>query len=67
MQSAGVPRDRCLVIEDSERGLRSAKGAGLACWVVPNELTSGGDFSTADRVLGSIGEAADLLLESAAS
>ena len=63
VQVSGVPRERCLVIEDSERGLRSAKGAGLACWVIPNELTAEGDFGTADRVLASIGEAVALLLE----
>jgi HAD superfamily hydrolase (TIGR01509 family) len=63
VQTAGVPRERCLVIEDSERGLRSAKGAGLACWVIPNELTTEGDFRTADRVLANIDEAVALLLE----
>jgi HAD superfamily hydrolase (TIGR01509 family) len=47
----GVPRERCLVVEDSERGLRAAKAAGLACWVVPSELTRGGRFGDADAVL----------------
>ena len=43
--------ERCLVVEDSERGLRAAKAAGLACWVVPSELTRGGRFGDADAVL----------------
>ena len=47
----GVPAARCLVIEDSERGLRAAKAAGLACWVIPSGLTQGSDFSAADAVL----------------
>ena len=46
-----VPRERCLVVEDSERGLRAAKAAGLACWIVPSELTRGGAFEDADAVL----------------
>jgi beta-phosphoglucomutase-like phosphatase (HAD superfamily) len=46
-----VARERCLVVEDSERGLRAAKAAGLACWVVPSELTRGGRFEGADAVL----------------
>ncbi|HVZ75198.1 MAG TPA: HAD family phosphatase [Polyangia bacterium] len=47
----GVAPDRCLVVEDSERGLRAAKAAGLACWVVPSEMTRGGRFEGADAVL----------------
>jgi beta-phosphoglucomutase-like phosphatase (HAD superfamily) len=38
----------CLAIEDSERGLRSAKAAGIECWVIPNDLTRGADLSAAD-------------------
>jgi beta-phosphoglucomutase-like phosphatase (HAD superfamily) len=44
------------VIEDSERGLRAAKAAGIACWVIPTALTRRGDFRAADRVLGSVGD-----------
>jgi beta-phosphoglucomutase-like phosphatase (HAD superfamily) len=40
-----------LVVEDSERGLRAAKAAGIACWVVPSDLTRGGRFAGADAVL----------------
>ena len=46
-----VAPERCLVVEDSERGLRAAKAAGLACWIVPSELTRGGRFEGADAVL----------------
>jgi HAD superfamily hydrolase (TIGR01509 family) len=52
----GLDRSECLVIEDSERGLRAASAAGLACWVIPTALTRGGDFSAADRVLGAVAE-----------
>jgi HAD superfamily hydrolase (TIGR01509 family) len=47
----GVAPDRCLVVEDSERGLRAAKAAGLTCWVVPSTLTRGGRFEGADAIL----------------
>ncbi|HXT98680.1 MAG TPA: HAD family phosphatase [Polyangia bacterium] len=59
----GVPAARCLVIEDSERGLRAAKAAGLACWVIPSGLTAGGDFGAADAVLPDLGAAVGRLLD----
>jgi HAD superfamily hydrolase (TIGR01509 family) len=50
----GVPVSRCLVVEDSERGLRAARSAGIACWVVPSELTRGGRFEGAEAVLSDL-------------
>ena len=35
----GVDPKRCLVIEDSERGVRAATQAGMCCAVVPTRLT----------------------------
>ena len=58
----GVPAARCLVIEDSERGLRAAKAAGLACWVVPSGLTASGNFAAADAVLPNLTVAGARLL-----
>jgi len=51
----GVAPERCLVVEDSERGLRAAKAAGLACWVVPSDLTRGCRFADADALLDDFG------------
>jgi HAD superfamily hydrolase (TIGR01509 family) len=51
VERLGVAAERCLVVEDSERGLRAAKAAGLRCWVVPSELTRGERFEDADAVL----------------
>jgi HAD superfamily hydrolase (TIGR01509 family) len=58
----GVAPARCLVIEDSERGLRAAKAAGLSCWVVPSGLTTSGNFTGADAVLPDLLAAAARLL-----
>jgi HAD superfamily hydrolase (TIGR01509 family) len=53
---SGLRAAECVVIEDSERGLAAARGAGICCFAVPGRLNRHGDFSTADRVLGSIRE-----------
>ncbi len=62
VERLGLDPDRCLVIEDSERGLRAAKAAGLRCWVIPSRLTAGGRFDAADAVLGDLAAAAARLL-----
>jgi len=58
----GVAPERCLVIEDSERGLRAAKAAGLTCWVIPSPLTRDGRFRDADAVLTDLAAVSDRLL-----
>lgn len=45
-----------LVFEDSANGLIAAGAAGVPCWVVPNMVTKGSDFSAAARVLESLEE-----------
>lgn len=45
---------RCLALEDSLNGVKSAKAAGLTVWAVPNRTTACLDFSLADRVLASL-------------
>ena len=56
VEKTGFQKDECIAIEDSERGLKSAKSAGIHCFVIPGGLTSAGDFSRADRILKSIRE-----------
>ena len=51
----------CLVLEDSLRGVQSAKAAGLKCYAIPDALTREQNFSIADRVLTSIHELPPLL------
>ena len=52
----GVDPARCLVIEDTERGLVSACEAGMQCLVIPNALTETADFGRARARLGSMRE-----------
>jgi len=59
----GVSPEKCVVIEDTERGLSAAKNAGMACLVIPNPLATVGDFSDADAVVASPTEAAQLIIE----
>lgn len=41
----------CVVIEDSNNGLRAAKAAGMACVVTVSSYTADEDFTLADRVV----------------
>ncbi len=49
-QDLGVAPHRALAIEDSARGVASAKSAGLFCVAAPNPITACMDFSEADAV-----------------
>lgn len=51
----------CVVIEDSERGLRAAHAAGIPCYVIPTEWTRDSDFSLAAGVLGSSKDLPEIL------
>ena len=46
--------ERCLVLEDSQNGLRAAQRAGNPCIIVPSPVTRGSDFTGARRVLPSL-------------
>ncbi len=53
MERSGCGPEECLVVEDSERGLRAAVAAGIRCIVVPNDLTRDATFSGAWRIFPS--------------
>jgi len=53
LRRLGLAADRCVAIEDSERGLQAARAAGLRCLVIPNEMTRGCNFQGATAVLDS--------------
>jgi len=52
----GLPRDACLVVEDSFNGLSAASAAGVPCVVVPCRSTAGQDFSRAAARLNDLTE-----------
>ncbi len=52
--------DETIVIEDTERGLVSATAAGIRCLVLPSDISNGGDFSAAFRVLNRMDEVLEL-------
>ena len=62
MHRHGLTADECLVVEDSERGLRAAVAAGLRCVVIPKGMTRASDFSKAYAVLDDINELVPLAL-----
>lgn len=61
VEKSGFSKEECVAIEDSERGLKSAKSAGIKCFIIPNELSKTSDFSLADKVLNNIRQVIEVL------
>jgi HAD superfamily hydrolase (TIGR01509 family) len=51
-----LPPDRCVVVEDTYKGVTAAVAAGIRCIAVPNEYTLHNDFRQARLVLPSLRE-----------
>jgi len=56
LERFGATAAETVVIEDSERGLKSAVAAGIDCIVVANEFTAAHDFSKATVRVDSFGD-----------
>jgi HAD superfamily hydrolase (TIGR01509 family) len=56
IEKSGCGPEACLAVEDSLRGLTSAKAAGIKCIVVPTALTRTSNFDSADQVLENLHE-----------
>jgi beta-phosphoglucomutase-like phosphatase (HAD superfamily) len=56
LAALGLEAASAVAIEDSPHGIAAAKGAGLFCLAVPNEVTRTLDLSAADLVIGSFEE-----------
>lgn len=61
LEKFGCTKEDALVIEDSERGLKSAVAAGIDCAVIHHEFTQTYDFSAATYHLQSLEELLSLL------
>ncbi|MGD2112109.1 MAG: HAD family hydrolase [Gammaproteobacteria bacterium] len=56
LEQLDLPAGRCLAIEDSANGLRSARAAGVDTLITINRYTADHDFSGAALVLDHLGE-----------
>lgn len=53
-QKLGLTPQNCVVIEDSNNGLRAAKAAGMNCVVTISSYTAEEDFAQADKVVADL-------------
>lgn len=60
-KTLGIHPVDCLALEDSPKGVRAAKSAGMLCWAIPEKEMTSQDFSTADKVLESLSDVYPLL------
>jgi HAD superfamily hydrolase (TIGR01509 family) len=56
LKISGFNKEDCIVVEDSERGLKAAVAAGLRCYIIPTELTKKSNFYDAEKILNSIND-----------
>jgi beta-phosphoglucomutase-like phosphatase (HAD superfamily) len=56
----GLTPAACVVIEDSNIGLRAARGAGMRCIVTRSTYTHDEDFTGADRIVDDLDQGIDL-------
>ena len=56
LELRGCNKDECIIVEDSERGLRAAMAAGIKCLVIPTSLTINSCFGGAGKILKGIRE-----------
>ena len=55
-QTLKLDAAKCVVIEDSNNGLRAAKAAGMKCLVTVSSYTGDENFAHADRVVPDLGD-----------
>ncbi len=55
-QNLQLPKEDCLIVEDSENGTIAARNAGIPCVAIPNRMTELSDLSRAEYRLRSLRE-----------
>ena len=53
-QCLNLPKEECLIVEDSENGTISARNAGIPCVAIPNRMTESCNLSRATYRLNSL-------------
>lgn len=61
LERMGGSKHETIIVEDSQRGLRSAVAAGIECVIVHNRFTQSHDFSTATHRIQTLNELVTLL------
>jgi HAD superfamily hydrolase (TIGR01509 family) len=56
----GLAPEDCVVVEDSNNGLRAAKAAGMHCIVTISSYTADEDFGLADRIVSDLDAGVDI-------
>lgn len=63
LKTAGVTAECAIAVEDSERGILSAKRAGIETVAIPRGLSLYGSFTEADHRLDHIGQFVQMMLD----
>lgn len=63
MKRLGVKPNECVAIEDTENGIRSAIAAGLVCYAVRNDYSTGHDLSIATAVFDCMNDARNWIIK----
>ena len=56
VDTMGLDKSKCVIVEDSGIGLGAAVAAGISCIVTKSSYTAGEDFSKADMVVEELGD-----------
>jgi HAD superfamily hydrolase (TIGR01509 family) len=56
VETMGLDKARCVIIEDSHIGLGAAKAAGVACLVTKSSYTANEDFTGASMIVDELGD-----------